>query len=453
MTAGAPLGEVQRLMLQGRRDSALDLLRPVAFGVGAPPDLVARCASLFGQLSAHEEAFACYEQLARRLPGHPDVLRGLASAETACGRLEDAERHLDAAIAADPAECDSWYNRAVLRRQSSTRNHVAALRRRLDQPSGRGIVPLAYALAKELEDLGEHAESFAWLKRGADARRAMLSYRVESDLSAMAEIAEVFSAAKLAVTPQADNPERPIFIIGLPRTGTTLLERMLGMHSQVTALGELTEWPLAVTRAAAGEDKSQTIRRAGAIDFGALARDYLSAVAAYAPPRPVTTDKLPNNFLYVGLIYLGLPGARVIHLRRRPMDSAYAIYKTLFRMGYPYSYDLTDLGRYYVAYHRLMAHWRAAAPGYVADLDYEDLVTAPEATARALMARLDLDWEPACLDFHRHASPVATASAAQVREPVHAGSVGLWRRHAAELAPFAEALKAEGIDPETGERL
>ncbi|QUD85956.1 tetratricopeptide repeat-containing sulfotransferase family protein [Phenylobacterium montanum] len=451
MTAAGPLVQVQQLMLRGRRAEALASLKGIVEAAGASPDLLARAASLFGQMNAHPAAADCQRRLVRLLPGHPDVLRGLAAAETACGRLGEAERLLDAAIAADPAECDSWYNRAVLRRQTAARNHIAALRARLAHPSGRGIVPLAYALAKELEDLGEHGESFVWLKQGADARRAMLSYRVEGDVQAMADIAAVFSVEKLANTPAADNPERPIFIVGLPRTGTTLLERMLGMHSQVTALGELTELPLAVTRAAAGGDKGETIRRAGEADFAALGRDYLRAVATYEPARPVTTDKLPNNFLYIGLLYRGLPRARVIHLRRHPMDSAYAIYKTLFRMGYPYAYDLNDLARYYAAYARLMRHWRAAAPGYVVDLDYEALVQRPEATARDLYARLELDWQPACLEFHRHDAPVATASAAQVREPVHTGSVGLWRHHQAELEPFAAGLRAEGIDPETGE--
>jgi tetratricopeptide (TPR) repeat protein len=438
--------------MAGRRAEALTMLRQIARTAPEPPDLLARAGALLGQIGAHADALDCHRRLAALLPHHPDVLRGLAAAETAAGLLDEAETHLDGAIAADPAECDSWYNRAVLRRQTRERNHVAPLRARIAQPAGRGIVPLAYALAKELEDLGEWAESFAWLRRGADARRAGLSYRVESDVAAMTTIAQVFSAEKLARPVEGASQARPIFIVGLPRTGTTLLERMLDMHSQVTALGELTELPLAVTRAAAGADKGETIRRAGEADFAAFGRDYLRAVAGYEAARPVTTDKLPSNFLYIGMLRLGLPGARIVHLRRGPMDSGYAIYKTLFRMGYPYSYDLGDLARYYGAYHRLMDHWRTAAPGFVIDLDYEDLVAAPEAAGRNLMGRLDLAWEPACLDFHRASGPVATASAAQVREPVHTGSVGLWRRHAAALTPFGEALRAQGIDPGTGER-
>jgi tetratricopeptide (TPR) repeat protein len=435
--------EVPAMIMAGRRTDTIAVLRGLTAPSNLPPRDLAQAAQFFTQLAAHDDALACHRRLHRLVPHHPDVLQGLAGAEIACGSLEDAEAHLDQAIDADPAACDAWYNRAVLRRQTPARNHVDALRRALAGPlgGGRGAIPLCYALAKELEDLGEHSESFVWLQRGAAGRRAILSYRVAADVHAMAEIETVFSAHAVSRAVPGVSTARPIFIIGLPRTGTTLLERMLGMHSQVTALGELTDLPLAVTRAAAGANKSETIRRAGEADFARFGRDYLRSVAAYGAATPVTTDKLPSNFLYVGMLRMALPQARIIHLRRAPMDTAYAIYKTLFRMGYPYSYDLSDLAAYYAAYDRLMRHWHHAAPGYVIDVAYEDLVTEPQRTARALFGRLDLPWEQTCLDFHRQGGPVATASAAQVREPVHDRSVGLWRHHAAGLEPFATALR------------
>ncbi len=446
----APFGEVQGLILAGRRDAAAGVLRR-ALGEGcAEPDRLARGALLFSQMAAHGDALACHRALVRLLPGRPEALRGLAAAETACGLLEEAETHLDQAIGADPAEPDGWYNRSVLRRQRPARNHVAALRARIATAKGADLIPLAYALAKELEDLGEDGESFTWLTRGAAARRERLSYRVETDVAAMERIPQVFSAEKLATPAPGASAARPIFIVGLPRTGTTLLEQMLGMHPQVAALGELTELPMAVMRAAGGANKGETIARAGEADFAAFGADYVRAVAAHGPPRPVTVDKLPSNFLYLGMLRLGLPGARILHLRRSPMDSAYAIYKTLFRMGYPYSYSLTDLAQYYVAYHRLMDHWRAAAPGLMVDIDYEALVGAPETTLRAVLERIDLAWDDSCLRFHDAAGPVATASAAQVREPVHARSVGLWRRHTEGLAPFFAGVKDAGIDPLSG---
>ncbi|HEY2483197.1 MAG TPA: sulfotransferase [Caulobacteraceae bacterium] len=442
--ASANLREVQELIVAGRRADAKALLDKRLAGF-PEPDLLARAAALYTQMAAHPEALFCQQALHRRYPAHPQILRALAAAETACGLLAEAEGHMDAAIAADPTDADDWYNRSVLRRQSEDRNHIVALRLRLAQARNGDVAPLAYALAKELEDLGEHAESFTWLRRGADARRARLSYRVDSDVDAMTAIARAFPDEKLLRSAAGASEARPIFIVGLPRTGTTLLEQMLGMHSEVAALGELTELPMAVVRAAGPGDKSETIRRAADIDFAAFGDAYLRAVAGYRRDGRATIDKLPSNFLYIGMLRLGLPGARVIHLRRHPVDTAYAIYKTLFRMGYPYSYDLKDLASYFGAYHRLMEHWREAAPGFVIDVAYEELVSAPEDTLRLLLGRLDLSWEPACLEHQSRHGPVATASAAQVREPVHARSVGLWRHQAEGLAPFIDALQEQGI--------
>ena len=158
-------------------------------------------------------------------------------------------------------------------------------------------------------------------------------------------------------------------------------------------------------------------------------------------------DKTPVNFLYIGLIARALPNARIIHLRRHPMDSGYALYKTLFRMGCPYSYDLADIAAYQLAHRRLMDHWRAVLPGRFLDVDYEALVTYQEAVSRRIIAHCGLDWQDACLRFHENSSPAATASAVQVRQPIHANSVGLWRRYAEQLEPLKAALTAGGMDP------
>ena len=157
-------------------------------------------------------------------------------------------------------------------------------------------------------------------------------------------------------------------------------------------------------------------------------------------------DKTPQNFLYLGLIHLSMPGARVIHLRRNPMDECYAIYKTLFRAGYPFSYSLQETGRYYIAYSRLMKHWRSTIPGSFLDVDYEQLIFDQEGETRRILDYLELDWEEGCLYFHRHSGPAATASAAQVRQPIYSSSVGLWRRYEKQLTPFAGKLREHGIE-------
>ena len=193
--------------------------------------------------------------------------------------------------------------------------------------------------------------------------------------------------------------------------------------------------------------KGDLIRRSADLDPAALGRAYLDSVAGYGRTRPMFIDKTPVNFLYVGLIARALPNARIIHLRRHPLDSGYALYKTLFRMGCPYSYDLEDLAAYMLAHGRLMDHWRAVAPGRILDVNYEALVADQETVSRRIIDHCGLDWQDACLTFHENTAPAATASAAQVRQPIHARSVGLWRRYADQLEPLAAALRAGGVDP------
>jgi len=444
----AVLGRAQVHLAEGRRADALLLLAEFEAAAAADPNGLARASMLYSQSGAHDAALRCHRRLAAQFPRHPEVLKGLAAAETATGLMDEAEAHLDQAIALDPGDFDAYYNRATLRRQTRARNHVDELRRVLAGPAAgtRGEIPVCYALAKELEDLGEYRAGFASLKRGADRRRASLSYRVEDDVAAMAAIAETFTAALLSRPVLAASDAAPIFILGLPRSGTTLVDRILNAHSEVESLGELTDFAQALTSGLTGaKGKLDLIRRAGSMDFAALGRRYLDSVAGMPRSKPIFIDKLPSNFLYIGLIRLALPRARIIHLRRDPMDCGYAMYKTLFRMGYPFSYALDDLARYMAAQYRLMAHWRAAAPGFVRDVDYEVMVSAPEPTARALMADLGLDWEPGCLRFHERAAPAATASAAQVQQPIYQSSVGLWRHYQAELQPLARALADEGL--------
>lgn len=367
----------------------------------------------------------------------------------ALGDFEAAEARLDRVIELTPDDYDAWYNRATLRRQTPARNHVEALEAAIGRAAPRGDVALGYALAKELEDLGEHARSFRHLERAASARRRQLSYRVEMDIESIDAIIAAFGPEVLAPAVHAAGraAQDAIFVVGLPRSGTTLVDRILASHPQVESFGELNDLPLAVMQAAGkAADKHALIRQAASCDHAALGRHYLERVAGYGRSKPRFVDKTPLNLLYLGLIALALPGARVIHLRRDPLDGCYAMLKTLFRMGYPFSYDQTDLGRYYGAYRRLMDHWRTQLPGAFLDIDYEALVADQERETRRLLDWCELDFHPDCLAFHRHAGPTATASAAQVREPLHARSVGASRRLWSELAPLRTALADAGIE-------
>lgn len=399
-------------------------------------------------LGLHVEAERLCARACALRPDEPQHLYNHATALIALGRLDAAEAALDRTIALSPDDGDAWYNRATLRRQTPDRNHVAALRTQCaTTPAASSMqVALHYALAKELEDLGEHAAAFAALKQGADARRRGLSYHVKDDVATMRLIADAFDADFFARDHVGHDDARPLFVVGLPRSGTTLVDRILGSHSRVISRGESTDLAMALMQCAGpASGKAELVRKSTALDFRALGQRY----CAHLPDGDALQqiDKTPLNILYLGIVAAALPNARIVHLRRNPMDACYAMYKTLFRMGYPFSYDLDDLALYWLAYNALMAHWRKLLPPErFLEVDYEELVANQEAVSRRLVAHAGLDWEDGCLHFERNPQASLTASAAQVRQPMYRSSVGLWWRYERELAPLAEALRAAGID-------
>jgi hypothetical protein len=244
----------------------------------------------------------------------------------------------------------------------------------------------------------------------------------------------------------------PIFVMGMPRTGTTLVERILGSHSKICSLGELPDFPRLTAkfgRTAVANGKLTTlelVRRSIQIDMTELGRSYMAYGRALAGDTDHFVDKLPFNYLNVGLIHLALPDAKIIHVIRDPMDTCYAIYKTLFRNAYPFSYSFDDLGAYFTAYSELMQHWRTVLPERMLEIRYESLVQHTESECRRLIAHCGVDWESGVLGFHDRADVSMTASASQVRRPVYTSSIGKWMNYAVELRPLARILRDSGID-------
>ena len=400
-----------------------------------------------------DKALDVSEKAAAMAPDEKDLQFNLATGLRSAGRLEEAESIYDRLIRDNPRDWELYRNRADLRRQTTERNHIVQLETVLPQASGnaRGEIQLHGALAKELSDLGDYSRSFAHLKKSADLRRRMLQYDVAGDVETMQALADAFNSNVMSTAGGLVDCEEPIFIVGLPRTGSTLLERMLGSHSDVFAAGELQNFAIELVKLAkstfAGErlDKLSLVNKSTRLDFSALGANYLDSTRPRTGSSRFFIDKMPLNFLYIGLIHLALPAARIVHLTRHPMDACYAIYKTPFDQAYPYSYDLQDLGRYYIAYRQLMDHWHAMLPGRVLDVAYEDLVSNTEGTIRQVLEYCDLEWQPACLDFHQSLAPTNTASAAQVREPVYTSSVAKWRHVEEGLAPLRTMFEQAGI--------
>lgn len=455
MNARFPEQETARLMArasllrqQGDDAGCIAELRALAGGVGQElPHLLHALAEQFTSLGLHAEAERCYARTLELQPADPGALYNHATALIALGRLQEAEATFDRVVELAPGDSDAWYNRSTLRKQTARQNHIEQIERQLGclGPSMPGAVALGFALAKELEDLGEHAASFAALKLAADARRRRLSYKVESDIETMAMLGEAFNAEFFARADAGHEDQRPLFVVGLPRCGSTLVDRILSSHSAIASRGESTDLVMALMQTAgATKDKAELVKRSTRLDFPALGRRYCAHLLDGHALRCL--DKTPSNFLYLGLVAAALPQARIIHVRRQPVDACYAIYKTLFRMGYPFSYDLQDLGRYWLAYDRLMAHWRGLLPeDRFLEVHYEDLVANQEAVSRRLVDFTGLPWQDACLAFERNAQPSLTASAAQARQPIYSSSVGLWRRYENELAPLLAVLREAGI--------
>lgn len=407
-----------------------------------------KAAEAYTHLGAHADADRC-AQAARAL--RPDDLDGqfqAASCALAMGRLTEAETLLDDVIARKPKDFDAYYNRTTLRRQTPERNHIATLEATLASLGDAKAPPaLSYALAKEYEDLGEIERSFDHLERGAAARRSALSYDVCGDLNVMHTIAQHFDAAFFARNLTGFQGEAPIFVVGLPRSGTTLVDRILSRHPRVESRGELNDLALAVMRAAGRTpDKSQRIALTARADMRSLGESYIRSVRGGGASAPVFVDKTPLNFLYLGMIARALPHAKIVHLTRHPMASGYAMLKTLFRMGYPFSYSQEDIAQYQIGYLGLMRHWREHLGARILDVRYEDLVDQQERETRRLLAHCELDWNDACLAFNEANSPSATASAAQVRRPLYRDSLEQWRAVGHRLRPLASLLEAAGID-------
>ena len=440
----AALMRIEALICLGEIGAARKDALALKDGDGAnDPVLLARIAELETQLGAHATALETLRRAACLQPQDSGIAYNLASAEIANGEIAAAEARLDSLIACNAADYDAYYNRSTLRTQTHERNHIEELTGRLGASRNpRGEIALCYALAKEFEDVGDYKASFAYLKRGADRRAGLMQYRVETDIAAMQKIAATFDDKYFAVTGDSGAGEGAIFILGLPRSGTTLVDRILSSHPDIESAGEVNDLAYAITRHGAGsQSKTDLIERSASLDFSAVGRQYMTALRERRHGAAFVIDKTPLNFLYIGLIAKALPRAKIVHVDRDPMDTGFAMYKTLFRMGYPFSYDLGAIGRYMRAKAALMDHWRRLAGGRICDISYEALVADQEGESRRLIGALGLDWRDECLAFHRNKTPAATASAAQVRRPIYSSSVGKWKHYQQYLGELADALQ------------
>jgi tetratricopeptide (TPR) repeat protein len=453
------LAQLARLLILLRRDGEAAKVAREAMAL-APTDALTldTIGCVLARLGDHEASITPFAGAVAAEPGNLGYRYNLAAASGFTGRVDAARGHYETILAAAPGDARVHYALAILSRQTPEANHLPRLAAALAAAAVPGdALRIRYALAKELEDVGEAGAAFRHLSAANEAHKRSIGYDFAQDAALFDAIETLFESGAGGLDAGAGHTgAAPIFVVGMPRTGTTLVDRILSSHYAVEAAGELQAMPLAVKQLAGTRSRTvvdaETIAASAGLDPAAIGAAYLARAAHHRPGgKPRFTDKLPANFLYVGHIARALPEARIVCLRRQPMDTIWSNYKNLFASQsayYAYSYDLMDTARYYARFDRLMALWQRLWPDRVLQLSYEALVADQEGETRRLLAHCGLEWDPACLSFHRNAAAVATPSAAQVRRPINADGVGKWRAHEAALAPARSWLEAQGVSVE-----
>src|SRR5882724_9169440 len=422
------LGQYARLLVQVRRDTeALQAAdRAVALG---PSDALTldTIGCVYSRLGAHDRAAPLFAAAVAQQPDHIQMRYNLASSLGFMGRFDDAASNYEVLIARDPGYTRAHFALSALKKQSVTSNHIKRLEALL--PKVRSSVEhlhVRYALAKECEDLAKHDASFHHLEAANRPRKVELGYSVDADA--------------------------PIFVFGMPRTGTTLVDRILSSHPLVESAGELQVMQIVIKRLTATASRvaldPETVDAAARLAPARVGTDYLQGAAPHRRTSRRFIDKLPLNFLYAGYIARALPNAKLVCLRRNPMDTVWSNYRHLFATGYSYynySFDLMDTARYYMLFDRLIRFWEERFPGRILQVQYESLVDNQEAQTRRLLQHCALPWNEACLSFHENPYAVATPSATQVRQPLYRNALGRWRLYERHLQPVRDYLVSQGV--------
>lgn len=432
---------------QNRTEEALaELARLTAIDPDNPGYANLKAAAL-GRVGEFDEALALYESIIARGSKNPKLWMSYGHTLKTVGRQEDSIRAYRQAVALRPALGEAWWSLANLKTVRFGDSDIAAMEVALasGQLDEEDRFHLEFALGKAREDAGDAERSFRHYEAGNAQRRAQLGYDPDAFSRQVDKAIATFTSAFFAERAGwgHDAPD-PIFILGMPRAGSTLIEQILSSHSQVEGTMELPDIPALVARSEEGRGRYPEATAALArADADALGADYIARTRIQRKEgKPFFIDKLPNNWVQAGFIHLILPNARIIDARRHPLDCCFSNFKQHFARGQSFSYGLDDVGRYYADYVRLMAHFDAVLPGRVHRVIHERLLDDPEGETRALLQALALPFEDGCLQFYNNQRPVRTASSEQVRRPINREGVGQWMPYEKWLDPLKNALGA-----------
>jgi len=425
------------------------------------PMIQLRAARVFSQCGNHAGAEPFLLNAGAKQTRNPQILFDFSTNQFFLGKMAEAEEAISRYLDLEPpAKGQKLLLRSQLRQQTRAQNHVEMLRNCVSQPlTKKEAVYIYFALAKELEDLGEYKQSFSALKTGAAIQRQLVKFDLSEELANMKNVMNAFQPANFAGIPDSGSQDSPIFIVGMPRTGTTLVERIVSKGEGIRSAEETYDFTMAFSDVinrfiAANPDRHLSpLSAALEADYGDIADRYQSNMRGMFGKATRYMDKTPFNFLYCGLIKKAFPKARILHLTRDPMDTCYAVFKTLFARAYYFSYDLQELVDYYIAYRQLMNHWHQLMPGAILDVRYEELVSNPLDTSRQIADYVGLTWSSELIEVQNITGQSSTASAAQVREPIYTSSVSRWRHFETELEPVRRKLAAAKMVDDSGNSL
>ena len=403
---------------------------------------------LYTEMGHPNKALAAFDRAISENPDAEDPRISKAYLLIQLGELEAASELLNATIARLPGSISARLAMVKLKKVKPVDEALRTLEaehQRIESLRPANQVPLLIGLGKCYDDIGEHERAFEHYLRGCAVKRASIDYDSANNTALVDRIIATLDAAAIERAHGAGDPsDLPIFVLGMPRSGTTLTEQIIASHSACHGAGELPD--LLQTANRRGVSGDQTTYPASVLDItehelAGLGASYVFGLKARNPEAARITDKMPANFYCVGLIHMILPKAKIIHVMRNPVDTCISGISKLFKNGQFHSYNLTEQGQFYVNYDRLMKHWRAVLPATAYhEVQYEALVENTEVEARALIEYCGLEWEPACLDFHKTERAVKTASVAQVRQPIYKTSLERWRRYEKHVGPLFDAL-------------
>jgi tetratricopeptide (TPR) repeat protein len=430
------------------REALTEIEKLLSAEPNRPPHLLLK-AAILAQIGETEAAIEIYDAVSKQYPGEARMHLNRGHALKTVGKQAEAVTAYRTAISMQPDLGEAYWSLSNLKTFQFDDADIGQMRARLERgvANPEDFFHLSFALGKALEDKGEFDKSYRHYSDGNAARRRTVHWDANAHHAEIERIAAFFGPEILDSKRQSRNSlPTPIFIVGMPRAGSTLLEQILASHSEVEGTMELPDIMAIARRLRAARARDRELGYPAALatltpaDLEALGSVYLERTAALRSGAPYFIDKMPNNFAHIGLIHLILPNAKILDARRHPMACCFSVFKQLFAHGQTFSYSIEEIGRYYRDYVELMSHWDSVLPGRVLRIDYEAVVENTEEQVRRMLDYCGLEFEQACLEFYRTERTIRTASSEQVRQPIYRSAVDQWRNYEPHLGPLKESL-------------